>query len=65
VNFGAISGILWRRVSAVLGGVGVGVGGLVSGLGSLLLSVSFLGTVGCWFWSLKDLFSGNGSGSTS
>lgn len=78
VNFGALSGILVRRVKDAIAMVGVGAsavgagaaavgagaaaatvggGGWVSALGSLALSVSFLGTVGCWFWSFKELFS--------
>jgi len=52
VNFGALSGILYNRVTAIMS---AGVGAL-SGFGSLALSVSFLGTVGCWFWSVKSLF---------
>lgn len=52
VNFGALSGILYNRVLSVMAS-GVG---MMSGLGSLALSVSFLGTVGCWFWSVKAFF---------
>mmetsp|Transcript_18373 Transcript_18373/g.23636 ORF Transcript_18373/g.23636 Transcript_18373/m.23636 type:complete len:365 (-) Transcript_18373:132-1226(-) len=52
VNFGALSGILYKRVLAVMGS-GVG---MLSGFGSLALSLSFLGTVGCWFWSVTELF---------
>ena len=50
VNFGALSGILYNRVTTVMSA------GALSGFGSLALSVSFLGTVGCWFWSVKSLF---------
>lgn len=52
VNFGALSGILYRRVAPVIA-AGTGWFG---GLSSLVLSVSFLGTIGCWFWSLRELF---------
>lgn len=52
VNFAALSGILYRRIINVFG-AGIG---LWSGVSSLILSVTFLGTIGCWFWSLKELF---------
>jgi len=52
VNFGALSGILYKRVATVIAAGA----GWFSGVSSLVLSVSFLGTVGCWFWSLKEMF---------
>ena len=51
VNFFALSGILVRRVSDVMTGSTI-----FGALSSLFLSLSFLGTVGCWYWSLKELF---------
>lgn len=51
VNFFALSGILVRRVSDVMIGSTV-----VGALSNLLLSLSFLGTIGCWYWSFKELF---------
>jgi len=50
VNFGALSGIVYKRI------VGVMAGSLLGGLGSLFSSVTFLGAVGCWGWSAKELF---------
>lgn len=50
VNFGALSGILTRRVMTAVATTG----GFLSGVGSLLLSFSFLGTVGCWIWSVQS-----------
>lgn len=52
VNFTALTGILYRRIVDV---IGAGTG-LWTGLSSLILSFTFLGTVGCWFWSLRELF---------
>ncbi len=51
VNFFALSGIIVRRFSDALVG-----SSFFGALGGLLLSVSFLGTIGCWYWSLKELF---------
>jgi hypothetical protein len=50
VNFGALSGILYKRVATVLAVAGT------SWFSGLFLSVSFWGTVGCWLWSLRELF---------
>lgn len=50
VNFGALSGILTRRVMTAVATTG----GFLSGVSSLLLSFSFLGTVGCWIWSVQS-----------
>merc|ERR1711862_109415 len=51
VNFLALSGISVRRVTDALGG------STMSGsLGSLFTSISFLGTIGCWFWSFISIF---------
>jgi len=49
VNFGALTGILYKRVIDTTALTFMG------RFSSLLLSVSFLGTVGCWLWSLKEL----------
>eukprot|EP00559_Dactyliosolen_fragilissimus_P005143 CAMPEP_0184858062 /NCGR_PEP_ID=MMETSP0580-20130426/3174_1 /TAXON_ID=1118495 /ORGANISM="Dactyliosolen fragilissimus" /LENGTH=312 /DNA_ID=CAMNT_0027353983 /DNA_START=380 /DNA_END=1321 /DNA_ORIENTATION=- len=46
VNAGALFGILYKRIA-----------GSMSALGSLFLSISFLSTIGCWIWSLTELFS--------
>jgi len=51
VNFFALSGIIVRRFTDALVG-----SSFFGALGNLLLSVSFLGTIGCWYWSLKELF---------
>jgi hypothetical protein len=52
VNVAALSGILYKRVvDALAPGTG-----LLSGISSLILSISFLGTFGCWVWSWKELF---------
>lgn len=50
VNFGALTGILARRVAASVAAAGTGWFG-----GGLFLSISFWGTVGCWAWSLREL----------
>ena len=54
VNVFALSGILVRRVSDAMVG-----SSFFAALSSLLLSLSFLGTVGCWYWSLKELLTPN------
>jgi len=46
VNFGALSGILFKRFAGITLGT----------LSPLLLSISFWGTVGVWGWSVKSLF---------
>ena len=51
VNVFALSGIIVRRVGDVLAG-----NTIFGALGSLAMSISFLGTLGCWYWSLKELF---------
>lgn len=43
VNLFALTGILVRRISN-------------AAFPNLFLSVSFLGTIGCWYWSLKEFF---------
>ena len=63
VNWGAVTGILVRRVTAVMAMGLTGWAGWWSGAKSLLFSVSFLGGVGCWFWSFKELFTGSSAGS--
>jgi len=50
VNFGALSGILAKRIAVVTAG------SVFSGILGLVSSVTFLGTVGCWAWSAKELF---------
>ena len=54
VNFVALGGILAKRVFSTAATVGVG--GWWGVLGSLARSISFWGTAGCWFWSLRELF---------
>ena len=49
VNFGALSGILAKRVATVAAAG-------TSWFSGLFLSITFWGTVGCWFWSLRELF---------
>jgi hypothetical protein len=52
VNFGALSGIVYKRVmSAFSTGVALSGGGVLG----LLLSVSFWSTIGCWYWSWTEL----------
>lgn len=51
VNFGALTGILYRRVMVTTTSLLS-----ASGLWSLVGSVSFWGTAGCWAWSVKELF---------
>jgi len=53
INVFALTGILVRRIGDVM----TGGSSLLASIGSLLLSVSFLGSIGCWYWSLKELFS--------
>lgn len=57
VNFFALSGIIGRRVMdvMVMGSTGF-FGALMSG--ALIFSVSFWGTIGCWYWSVRELFFG-------
>jgi len=52
VNFGALSGILSRRVVGVVAASSWFWGGV----GTLLSSVTFVGSVACWGWSVKELF---------
>ncbi len=54
VNFVALSGILSKRVLSTM--TTIGFGGWWGVLGSLARSISFWGTAGCWFWSLRELF---------
>ena len=54
VNFFALSGIIVRRVVDVMASTTSWVGAL----GTLLTSVSFLGTIGCWYWSVREFFFG-------
>jgi hypothetical protein len=51
VNFLALSGIVVRRVTDVLAGTT-----MFGALGGLFTSISFLGTLGCWYWSFKSMF---------
>lgn len=51
VNFLALSGILVRRVTGVLAG-----STMFGALGNLSTSISFLGTIGCWYWSFRSIF---------
>jgi len=53
VNFGALSGIVYKRIIGVMASSSLGVWG---GVWSLVSSVTFLGAVGCWGWSVKELF---------
>lgn len=50
INCVALTGIIVRRIAAVT------TGSLWSGILGLVSSVTFLGTVGCWVWSAKELF---------
>jgi len=63
VNWGAVTGILVRRVTTVMAMGLTGWAGWWTGAKSLLFSVSFLGGVGCWFWSFKELFTGSSTAS--
>lgn len=58
VNFGALSGILYKRVAG-LGLASMGIWSSLRGLGGLLTSFSFVGTIGCWAWSAYELFIGS------
>lgn len=60
VNFGALSGILTKRIAG-FGFASLGLWSGLKGLGSLLTSVSFIGTIGCWAWSAWELFVGGSS----
>ena len=53
VNFGALPGIVYKRV---VGALAVSTSGLFGAVGGLFLSLSFWSTVGCWVWSWNELF---------
>lgn len=52
VNFGALSGILWKRIAGAIASSSWFWGGV----GSLISSITFVGTVACWGWASKELF---------
>jgi len=60
VNFGALSGILSKRIAGI-GFASMGLWSSLKGLSGLFTSVSFIGTIGCWAWSAWELFVGNSS----
>jgi hypothetical protein len=53
VNVFALSGILYNRWLFSMAQAG---GGWIQSTSSLLFSVSFWGTIGCFWWALAELF---------